>query len=76
MLINTLRVGVKRMGPNPSVLQDRGQWAQIEAQDVPSEYEEELRVTELWHRLPRDVVDSPSLEIFKTSLDKVLCSLL
>jgi len=35
-----------------------------------------LRVTEPWNRLPRDVVGSPSLEIFKTYLDAVLCSLL
>jgi len=34
-----------------------------------------LRVTEPWPRLPREVVESP-LEIFKTCLDKVLCSLL
>ena len=35
-----------------------------------------LRVTEPWNRLPRGAVESPSLEIFKTRLDAVLCSLL
>ncbi|GAB0185530.1 hypothetical protein GRJ2_001018300 [Grus japonensis] len=35
-----------------------------------------VRVTEHWHRLPREVVGSPSLEIFKTHLDAILCNLL
>jgi len=34
------------------------------------------KVAEHWNRLPRGVVDSPSLEIFKTRLDKFLCSVL
>ena len=34
-----------------------------------------LRVMQQWHPLPRGAVDSPSLEIFKTCLDEILCSL-
>jgi len=33
-------------------------------------------VTEHWNRLPREVVESPSLEIFKPHLDADLCDLL
>jgi len=35
-----------------------------------------LRVMEPWPRLPGEAVESPSLEIFQTHLDAVLCSLL
>ncbi|KFZ55038.1 hypothetical protein N321_02565, partial [Antrostomus carolinensis] len=35
-----------------------------------------VRVTEPWNRLPREVVDFPSLETFKTCLDTFLCDLI
>ena len=35
-----------------------------------------IRVMEHWHRLPREVVESPSMEIFKTHLDADLYDLL
>ncbi|KFZ57368.1 hypothetical protein N321_13201, partial [Antrostomus carolinensis] len=35
-----------------------------------------VRVTEPWDRLPREGVESPSLETFKTHLDTFLCDLI
>ncbi|KFV73013.1 hypothetical protein N308_11271, partial [Struthio camelus australis] len=35
-----------------------------------------VRVAEPWNRLPREVVESPSLEIFKTHLDVILGNVL
>ena len=35
-----------------------------------------VRVTKHWNRLPREVVESPSLGRFKTRLDAILCNLL
>ena len=32
------------------------------------------KVGRRWHRLPRDVVDAPSLEVFKARLDGALGS--
>ncbi|KFV82904.1 hypothetical protein N308_04389, partial [Struthio camelus australis] len=35
-----------------------------------------VSVTEHWHRLPREAVESPSLEIVKTRLDVILGNVL
>jgi len=35
-----------------------------------------VKMTEYWNRLPREVVESPTMEIFKTHLDTHLCNLL
>jgi len=33
-----------------------------------------VKVTECWNRLPRVIVESPSLEMFKSHVDTVFCS--
>jgi len=80
MLINILRVGVRRMGP------DSFQWCPVTGQGAVGTNWSigisvrtwgrtlTLRVKVHWSRLPRGFVNYPSLEIFKTCLDEVLCT--
>jgi len=35
-----------------------------------------MRVVKHWHRLPREVVNAPSLETFKVWLDRALSNLI
>ena len=48
----------------------------MESQEALSEHQEIVRVTKHWHRFPREVVHSLSLEILKSHLDTVLVNLL
>jgi len=76
MLINILMVGVKRMGPSDRT---RGNGHKLKHRKVQLKMRKNfftLRVTEHWNWLPKEAVDYPSLEIFKTHLDEVLYSLL
>ena len=80
MLINILRVGVKRMRPDSffssAQRQGKGQQHRLKHRNFQLNMRKNfftLRVTEHWNRLPRGIVDSPSLEILKTRLDEILC---
>jgi len=82
MLTNISRVGVRRMGPDSFQClkseRTRGNGHKLKHRKFCLNTRKNffpLRVTEHCNRLPREVVES-SLEILKTCLDKVLCSLL
>jgi len=57
--------------------QNKGQQTKLEHRKFQEKHEKKitLRVTEHWNRLPREEVESPSLEIFKTCLEAFLCNL-
>lgn len=55
-----------------SQCQDQRPWAHTGTQEVPLNIRKHfftVRVAEHWHRLPREVTESPSLEILKINLD-------
>ena len=55
------------------------QWAETDAQEIPeilAEYDFTVWVTLDMNRLPREAVESPSLEILKKCLDAILCHVL
>lgn len=55
-----------RVHPCGAWLQDKGQWAKSVTREFHLNMRKNLlRVAELWHKLHREVVRSPSLEILK-----------
>jgi len=54
--------------------QDKGEWLQAERGEIQISYKKffNVRVVRPWHRLPREAVAAPSLEVVKTRLDRAL----
>uniref|UniRef100_A0A669QGF4 Reverse transcriptase domain-containing protein n=1 Tax=Phasianus colchicus TaxID=9054 RepID=A0A669QGF4_PHACC len=53
----------------------RGNGQKLQHRKFRTNVRKKCEVMEHWNRLPREVVESPSLEIFKTRLDAYLCNL-
>jgi len=71
----TWREGAKKTEPGSFQLPPVTQGAHTETQEVPPEYQKihfTVRVIKHWNRFPREAVESPSLEIFRSHLDRVL----
>ena len=54
------------------------QWAQTKIQETPLKPKGKkisLQLIGDWNRLPREAMLSPSLDIFKTQADNILCNL-
>ena len=61
-----------------SVLRRRTGYTQIIQTSLSSKFRRKFftqKVVMHWNRLPKEVVDSPSLEAFKARVDVALCSL-
>jgi len=65
-----------KLGKKLTVRPHRMPWRRQGRRGMVEERASARTVTLGWSKGSREVVESPSLEIFKTRLDKVLCSLL
>jgi len=75
MYVNIWREGAKRTEPRFSLPSDRtrGKGHNLKHRRCHLNVRKHfVRVTEHWHQLPREVVESPSLEIFRSHLDPFL----
>lgn len=78
--INTAKTSAKRLMPAFSVVpsdgvRSNGQELKHKKFNLDMRNIFTLREAEHWNRLPREIVESPILETFKTHLDKFLCNL-
>ncbi|KAK4816000.1 hypothetical protein QYF61_010868 [Mycteria americana] len=77
-ILERAQQGATKMLKDWSISPDQGDGHNLENGRCPLNMRKHfctVRVTEPWHRLPREVVESLSLEIFKSHLDAVLGNL-
>ena len=80
MYINTWWDSIHKTEPDSDIQgKDKRQWFKAKYKEFHLNIRKKfyaLRVTEHWSRLPKEAVDSPFLDIFKTQLDMALSILL